>query len=216
MSWLGDKCQEHQLWTILTSGLTLSTTTSRNLYVENILYLFGPQEENIWSRNGKCNCFAWCRAACVSIPPGTRLLNISVNVSTLTAEAKCLVVLLHPYLKLQGEDGETQILLAVIFLDFETFWWKNTGITGSNDSGLWNRCLNMTITSHLSGCLCRLIPLLQEQHGVGGRGIFSPGFILSCLSSWSHIHSSPSLMICDSGQTSLSLSRLLSITEWFR
>ena len=140
----------------------------------------------------------------------------SVNVSTLTAEAKCLVVLLHPYLKLQGEDGETQILLAVIFLDFETFWWKNTGIIGSNGSGLWNRCLNMTITSHLSGCLCRLIPLLQEQHGVGGRGIFSPGFILSCLSSWSRIHSSPSLMICDSGQTSLSLSRLLSITEWFR
>lgn len=99
----------------------------------------------------------------------------SVNVSTLTAEAKHLVVLLHPYLKLQGEDGETQILLAVIFLDFETFWWKNTGIIGSNGSGLWNRCLNMTITSHLSGCLCRVIPLLQEQHGVvGGEGDLFP------------------------------------------
>lgn len=126
----------------------------------------------------------------------------SVNVSTLTTEAKHLVALLHPYLKPQGEDGETQILLAVIFLDFETFWWKNTGI-GSNGSRLWNRCLNMTITSHLSGCLCRVIPLLQEQHGVGVGRVFSPGVILPCPSSWSRIHSSPGLMICFSGQTSL-------------
>ena len=119
MSWLGDKCQEHQLWTILTSGLTVSTMTSRNLYVENVLYLFGPQEENIWSRNGKCNCFAWCRAACVSIPPGTGLLNICQRVNS-NCRSKALSRASASLPEAAGRG------------------WRNTDIIGSNISGFWD------------------------------------------------------------------------------
>lgn len=174
MSWLGDKCQEHQLWTILTSGLPLSTKTSETcmlrmfcICLDHRRKIFGEVVNVIILHDVGQPASASC------LGPGCWA---SVNVSTLTAEAKHLILLLHPYLKLQGEDGETQILLTVIFLDFETFWWKNTGIIGSNGSGLWNRCLNMTITSHLSGCLWCVIPLLQEQHGVwGGEGDIFPG-----------------------------------------
>lgn len=215
MSWLGDKCQEHQLWTILTSGLPLSTKTSETcmlrmfcICLDHRRKIFGVEVVNVIILH---DVGQPASASCLG--PGCWT---SVNVSTLTAEAKHLILLLHPYLKLQGEDGETQILLTVIFLDFQTFWWKNTGIIGSNGSGLWNRCLNMTTAIFLDACGV-WFPCFRSSMGCGvGRGIFSPGFILPCPSSWSCIHSSPGLMICDSGQTSLNLSSFLSITEWFR
>lgn len=93
--------------------------------------------------------------------------------STLTAEAKHLILLpASLLLKLQGEDGETQILLTVIFLDFQKrfdgkhrYHWQQ-----------WFWIVKQVFEhdySHLSGCLWRVIPLLQEQHGVwGGEDIF--------------------------------------------
>ena len=112
--------------------------------------------------------------------------------STPTAEANNLVTLLCPYLNLEGGDGESQVSLAVTFLDSQVF--ERNYIRG------------------LSACLCLVIALPQEQLG----GVFSPGFTLPRPSSWSRIHSSPGLMICDSAQISLSLGIPLSKTEWFR
>lgn len=112
--------------------------------------------------------------------------------STPTTEANNLVTLLCPYLNLEGGDGESQVSLAVTFLDSQVF--------------------ECNYIHGLSACLCLVIPLPQEQL----RGVFSPGVILPRPSSWSRIHSSPGLMICDSGQISLSLGIPLSKTEWFR
>lgn len=145
----------------------------RNLYVENVLYLFGPQEENIWSRSGKCNYFARCRAACVSTLPGTRLLNICQRV-----DSNCRSKALNPASASLPEAAGRG--------------WRNTDIIDSNISGFsdvlmekhryhwqqWFWIVKQVFEhdySHLSGCLWRVIPLLQEQHGVwGGEGDIFP------------------------------------------
>lgn len=152
------------------TSLPLSTKTSETpcwecscIWVNHRRKIFGVEVVNVTFLN---DVGQPASASCLG--PGCWT---SVNVSTLTAEAKHLILLLHPYLKLCRRG------------------WRNTDITDSNTFWIFRRFdgkhryhwqqwfwivkqAEYDLAATLSGCLWRVIPLLQEQHGGWGGGYF--------------------------------------------
>lgn len=81
-SHLGDKCQEHQLGTILTTSLRESPWHQETCMSRMFFICFNDRRKIFGGENSKCNYFASGKAACISIPPGNKLLNICQGVNS--------------------------------------------------------------------------------------------------------------------------------------